>query len=235
MKDLVIVSCCYSEARPEYYARYADRLETSLAKWAPGIDVKMFRDGWPPGSPPHGEMHYGFKFYAMKHCFERGYRRAIWMDAGTEMTGPIDPIIRHLDEHGTALIRGWDLLGEWISDEALAYHKIGREEVMKMKLAGGCLIGIDLDKPLGARFWEEYGALTGKRNLFMCFHSENSAQDGIMKSVLRSDGDGSIISRDPRVKGHRSDEASFSVIMHQLGIVGIPRHEWKEYARTYQC
>ena len=28
----VIVSCCYSEGRPGYYEKYADRLEASLAE-----------------------------------------------------------------------------------------------------------------------------------------------------------------------------------------------------------
>jgi hypothetical protein len=228
-----IVSCCYSEGRPDYYAKYADRLEASLERFHPGTERKIWRDGWPPGSPSHSKLHYGFKFYALLWAIEQGYRRVIWLDAGTELLAPMDPVEDKLKRDGYALLTGPDVLGEWISDGALADLKSSRERAMELKLAGGCLIGLDVSSTIAMIFFAKYRWLAQKTRHFMCYHTEQSIKDGVMRSVLVTDGDNIPLSDDPRVKGHRSDEACFSILMDQLGMTPMTITEWQTFARTY--
>ena len=230
----VIVSCCYSEGRPGYYEKYADRLEASLDRHALGIDRIIWRNGWPPGSPSHSKVHYAFKYWAMLDAFKKGYQYAIWLDAGTELIAPIKPLTDKVEHDGHVLLSGGDPLGKWISDAALARFEVSRDKAMTMKLAGGCLVGLDLRFGHSNFFFSEWGQLAREGKLFMCHHTEQSLQDGgIMRSILRSDGDNTVISTDPRVEGHRSDEACFSLMMDKLGMTGIPLTEWQKIARTY--
>ena len=233
MKEACVVSCCYSEGRPDYYKKFADRLEASLDKFHPDLSRIIWRDSWPPGSPSHSQLHYGFKFYAMQHAFTRGYSQVIWLDAGTELLAPMHPVLDRLNQNGHALLTGPDVLGEWISDGALAYLGATREQAMGLKLAGGCLIGLDLDFVKAAVFFNHYARLAKETRHFMCYHTEQSVKDGVMRSVLVTDVDNVPLSDDPRVKGHRSDEACFSIIMDQLGMEPMDLTEWYKFARTY--
>lgn len=234
MPKRIIVSCCYSEGRPDYYKRFAERLGASLEKWAPDVPRKIFWDSWPPGSPSHSKHHYAFKWFAMEWARQQGAEQAVWLDAGSEALGPLDPIWRRLDRDGHALLVGADCLGTWISDDALAHFGTTRDEAMGMKLAGGCLVGIDFRNERAMKFYEEWGYLAEHSRLFMCGHTDQSIKDGVMRSVLMTDGpDSRVISTDPRVQGHRSDEACFSIMMKDLGMEGMPLTEWNSFMRTY--
>ena len=233
MKNTCVVSCCYSTGDPVRYAKYADRLEASLDKFHPDLPRKVWRDSWPPGSPTHGKLHYAFKFYAIKAAFQQDYERVIWLDAGTELLAPMDPVFKMLDEKGYALLTGPDVLGEWISDGALEYLGATRERAMQLKLAGGCLIGINRESQVARNFFNKYEYLAETTRHFMCYHTEQSVKDGVMRSVLVTDVDNVPLSDDPRVKGHRSDEACFSIIMDQLGMEPMDLTEWYKFARTY--
>lgn len=231
-----IVSCCYAPpdtGRGEYYKKYADRLEASLDKFHPGLPRKIWRDNWPTGSPPHKSLHYAFKYYAMQWARDQGYRRVVWLDAGTELLAPMNPVFQSMDDKGYALLIGPDVLGEWISDGALAHLGSTRERAMELKLAGGCLIGIDFHNSKATLFFSGYEKLTKETRHFMCYHTEQSVKDGVMRSVLLTDGDNIPVSSDPRVKGHRSDEACFSIMMDKLGMHPMDLTEWYKFARTY--
>jgi hypothetical protein len=228
-----IVSCCHSEGRRGYYDQYADRLEASLDQHAVGIDRFIWRDTWPTGSKSHKHAHYAFKWHAIENAFAKGYRYAIWLDAGTQLLAPIRPLMDKLELDGYALLRGGDVLGEWISDAALDHFGFTREQAMGMKLAGGCLVGIDRENPTAMKFYEKWGELARDGKLFMCHHTEQSVKDRVMRSVLVSDGDGSVISHDPRVKGHRSDEACFSLMAERYGMKFMSLTDWYKIARTY--
>ena len=183
-KDTLVVSCCFAPGNPGYYAKYADRLEASLDKFHPDLHRFVWRNTWPKDSPPHKSLHYGFKFYALREAFNRGYRKAIWLDAGTELLAPMDPVFKMLDDRGYALLTGPDVLGEWISDAALAHLGSTRERAMELKLAGGCLIGLDIHNSKAVQFFSAYEKLAKETTLFMAHHTERSVENGVMRSVL---------------------------------------------------
>ena len=107
-------------------------------------------------------------------------------------------------------------LGYWISDQALAEFKTSRDEAMELKLCAGLIVGLDLDTSKGKRFLARWGQLAGS-GLFVTSHSKHCPDS--MRSVQVSDtNEALIMSKDPRFKGHRSDEACFSLMMRDLGI-----------------
>jgi hypothetical protein len=96
------------------------------------------------------------------------------------------------------------------------------------------MIGLDLEHPVGKRFYEAWEKLAKETKLFWCSGAGEAHLNGVLKSVPVSDGDKSeVISFDPRVLGHRSDEACFSVMIEQMGLKPVGLSEWHSYMKTY--
>ena len=228
-----IVTCCYSTTNREYYASYCDRLRTSLEEHCKQYAFLPWRTEWPPGSPAHLEYPYAFKYYAVKDAWERGYRYAMWLDAGTQAVASIEPLWERIYSHGYILLKGADNLSKWISDYALEKYGYTREQAKTMSLAGGCLIGLDSQHPRAQEFFKHWGYLVQDKKLLMGANRRAKEQNGIMRSLLLSDADASEISKDPTVEGHRSDESCFTLLMDRLGMDPINYTEWQKVCRTY--
>lgn len=228
-----IVSCCYSETNREYYASYWQRLETSLQQYAPNCAHICWRNEWPPGSPAHLPMPYAFKYYAVKDALQKGYTQVMWLDAGTQAIAPIQPLWDRIASHGYVLLGGCDELSKWISDYALEKFGYTRDQAKGMKLAGGCLVGIDSTSPKAMEFFDEWGKLVRDRKLLMGANRKARECGGVMRSLMLSDHDESVISEDPTVEGHRSDESCFSLLMDKLKMEPINYTEWLAVCKTY--
>jgi len=234
MNDRVIVSCCFAPHNPEYYAKFADRLEASLGQYGMGADVHIYRKFWPPGSPSHQESTYSFKWWAVKAMFDQGYRYVMWLDAGTQALAPLTPLWDRLKSMGHIILRGADNLGKWISDEALKYFGVTREEAFTKTLCGGCIVALDRDNPIAMKFFEKWGEIAKVKTL-MTGANRRLGLDGnnVMRSLLLADADSSIISLDPRVEGHRSDESCFTLMIEQLGMEPLSYTDWQTVCKTY--
>src|SRR3990172_6257064 len=104
MKDRIIVSCCYSETRAEYYQGFAARLESSLDKFAPDTKRNIWRSACPPGSPSHSQLHYAFKYWAVNHEVQNGHQYVMWLDAGTEVLASLGPLWERIERDGYVLV-----------------------------------------------------------------------------------------------------------------------------------
>jgi len=207
--------CITSVGCRERYVPYLDRLEASLKRWNPNLPRLFFRDCWPPKSPPHQTSHYEFKAHAMKAVYWAGFNVGIWLDAACEVVGDLSPILQRLEETGYYLTAGNEPLGEWISDQALAKYGMSRDQAMDLKLCGGAIVAIDFRRAeiLGWPFLQEWLRLA-EDGLFYTSHSEFAPDK--MTSLRVSDGPKKEVhSTDPRFKGHRSDEACFSLMLHK--------------------
>jgi hypothetical protein len=227
------VSCCYSPHNFGYYRGYADRLERSLDDFGPDADRIIWRNSFPPGSPPHQVMPYAFKFYAVKDALQKGYRYVMWLDAGTQAIAPIQPLWDRINSYGYALLSGCDELAKWISDYALRHFGYSREQAKGMKLAGGCLVGLDSQNQKAMEFFQAWGELVKDRKLLMGANRKAREYGGIMRSLMLSDHDESVISDDPTVEGHRSDESCFSLLMDRMRMEPITYTEWLAVCKTY--
>lgn len=233
MRDRVIVSCCYSPHNFGYYNSYADRLERSLDTFGPDADRIIWRKEWPTGSPPHEAFPYGFKYYAVRDAFQKGYRYVMWLDAGTEAIAPIEPLWDRIKLLGYILLHGTDSLSKWISDYALEKFGYSRGQAKALKLAGGCLIGLDAQNSTAKGFYDRWLGIVQDRKLLMGANRKPREMSGVMRSLMLSDADESIISTDPEVEGHRSDESCFSIVMDQMGMEPLSYYEWQKVCKTY--
>ena len=193
---------------------YLDRMETSLREHGWEGDLILYRNEYPPGSPTHQELHYGFKYYAVAEAKRRGYKQVLWLDAAIYAVGPVHLLFERIGVDGYLITEEGNILGHWISDQALVHFGVSRDDAMMLRLMGGCTIGLDFQWEVANKFFEGWGGLAQTR-LFISAHSK--AQPDRMRSLLVSDLDESlIISEDPRCHGHRSDEACLSLLARTL-------------------
>jgi hypothetical protein len=210
--------CITSVGCRDRYVPYLDRLEASLRAHAPNIPRLFFRDVWPPQSPTHQENHYAFKVHAMHSVYWAGFDIGIWLDAACEVIGDLAPIIEVVRSKGYYIAAGDEPLGEWVSDQALDKFQVSRDEAMKLKLCGGAIVAVNFRavEALGYEFVKQWKELS-EQGLFYTSHSEHSPDR--MRSLRVSDGPArEVHSLDPRCKGHRSDEACFSLMLHERGL-----------------
>lgn len=208
--------CITSVGARARYTPYLDRLEASLKKHCPNIPRLFFRDCWPPGSPTHQENHYAFKAHAMRAVYWAGFDIGIWLDSACEVLQDPAPIIQQIIEKGYYIVHGPEPLGEWISDQALDHFGHSRDYAMTLNLCGGAIVGLNFKSDFGFPFLAEWTALAGN-GFFYTSHSKYCPDK--MTSLMVSDHDENVIvSRDPRFKGHRSDEACFSMMLDRRGI-----------------
>lgn len=223
-----IVSCSYSpDGR---YHKYGRRLEESLQKHGYNGGLKIWTDSFPPNAPPHQQMHYAFKYHAVKWAVDQGFDQVMWLDAAAYAVANIEPVWNEIEKRGVYIVAGTEPLGEWISDQALAHFKTTRDDAMKLYLCGGAIVGLWTRRLVAQSFlgiWENLAA----SGLFISAHSKYAPDK--MKSLWVQDGnDNLVISEDPRVKGHRSDEACFSLVLRDLGIEPGNVYDWNNYIRT---
>lgn len=221
----------------ERYLPYLGRLISSLlAQGKPADAFVKWSEKWPPGSPPHGDLHYAFKFHAVKHMFDQGCDEIMWLDAACRAVGDVTPVWEETARRGVYVVYGdtiFEPLGEWISDAALDYFHVTRDEAMKIPLCGGAVVGLDMRQSKAIDFFAKWGELV-KTKLFMSAHSRYSPER--MRSLLFMDQpsglDGPVISEDPRVKEHRSDEACFALMLRELDVEPVPVSTWNMSIRT---
>lgn len=185
-----------------WYPKGLDRLQASIKKYSPEIDVIGWRDEYPPGCPPHQKIPYAFKPYAFKHARGRGYRSAIWLDSAAWAVRDVTPVFEGIERDGCYLQNGGHNTGQWCSDAALVTLGVTRDEAMKMGHLTACIMGLDFTNETTCKFLDQWLAY---------------ADDGITFPGAWTNKNGEV-SKDPRVKGHRHDQTAASVLSLRLGM-----------------
>lgn len=201
-------TCVLTVAAGRWYPLGQRRLLASLRTHGFEADVLAWTDRMPPGAPPHERTPYAFKPFAFEHARSRGYERAIWMDCSLVALRPLDRLVRWIDEHGSYLgLQKSHRLGEWISDAALAALRMDRDEALALHAVDACLVGLDFRDARAAAFLERWLA---------------HALDGVSFPGAWTN-ERAEVSADPRVKGHRHDQAVAGALAHRLG---LPLRRW---------
>jgi hypothetical protein len=205
-----------SLATPSFATSLA-RLERSLDRVGFRGARRLWRPGsWPAGAPTHEEVPFAFKPFCLAEAQEAGYRQVLWLDATCIAVRPLGAILDALEACGCALFRnGGRRLGEWASDEALAALGLDRELALRLPELNACVVGLDLDHPLGSAFLERWLAAardgTAFRGTRRRLRSADEYQAVKWNLASRSSCDG-------RVRGHRHDQTVAGAIAHQLGL-----------------
>ena len=106
-----------------------ERLGDSLERVGFSGDYLYWGEALPAGCPSHFEAPFAFKTYCFQIAQSMGYQQVLWMDSACIAIRSLDPVFANLSNRGYALFdNNYDqMMGQWISDEALAKNGIDRE------------------------------------------------------------------------------------------------------------
>lgn len=166
-------------------------------------------DRFPPASPPHSEVPYAFKAYAIQAAFERGYREVLWVDSSIVPIRPLEPLWKLIEQQGYWFsenlpqgqlnVAPWNC-GQWCADSALQPLGITREEAFQIPHVIGTAFGLNFNHQVARHFFEEFLRLAQERTTF--------------QGPWRNDD--LEASKDARVLGHRHDQTVLSVLAHRF-------------------
>ncbi len=207
------------------YPELGAKTQRFCTRWAPDCWQMFWNGEYPHGCPKHSQSMYAFKIFALREAIAAGFRYILWMDTAFQPVAPLDRLWALIERDGWyAPQQGDSKLGEWCSDGALRRFHLTRENAMLIPLAFSGLVGLDMrsERALGImewwRCWMEQGTFNGP-------HANDPGVDTyVWGNKLRGH-----CSHDPRVFGHRHDEAALSFVLHTLGLTpglhGIIAHE----------
>lgn len=188
------------------YAKALMRLELSLKQVGFDGTWKGINDYDHIVSPHHkgpGSIPYAFKAFSIKKAIEEGADLILWADSVVYATKSIDPVFKHIEEHGYLLFDNIGFsIGDYTSDACLHQWGMTREEAFNSKMLMCCLMGFNVHNPQATEFLRKY---------------IDAALDGLSYPGDWHNGDLQV-SRDMRVKGHRHDQSTASIIAKQMGL-----------------
>jgi hypothetical protein len=157
-----------------------------------GIDLLCWYDCFPEGSRSHDESPYGFKVFAIKSAYEKGYTSILWLDSPAyAVKEDISPIFDKIEKEGYYAMSHIDPLENWVSLRAMHEFNTVPHDLYGLNLPSGSCYGFDLSNK------DIY-------NLFSEF--EVSEKDGLFKSEPIAEG-----------KWHRHDEAVLALLLLDYG------------------
>ena len=195
--------CVITVGVGNWYPLGLDRLTASLKRVNFQGELLSWRNEYPPDSPTHQQIKYGFKAYAFAEARRRGFDSALWLDCSCWAIRPLEPLFEHIEEQGYAFFNSGWLTGTWCSDAALPLLGITREQSFSIPMIAATYMGVRFGHPQADEFLRQF---------------MHHAKDGSFNGPATNDANAA--STDPRVRGHRYDQTAASVIVHRLGLSG---------------
>lgn len=187
------------------------RLEQSLKRVKFDGDFVPLVGNYPVGCPVHLDSPYAFKPFCFMEAKKRGYELILWIDSSGVVIRPLDFLFNEMEKEGYVLFKMVDtILGEWCSDEALVSLGVTREEALRIPGNINGVIGLNMRNEKAIEFlnrWYEK-ALDGVS--FRGTRDSNITYRDIQCNRNQ------VISKHPRVRGHRRAATAAGVIANQL-------------------
>lgn len=200
--------CIINLGNGAWYPRGQARLVNSLkAVGYPGT-VFAWTNESDVGAPPHATLPYAFKLGAFNRAKEAGFDTILWCDCAVWAWHDLEPIFKHIDEHGHVFFQGGWNCAQWTSDACLAKMGVSRDTVEPMPHYMACCMGLSLKSDKSREFLRILTAYS---------------LDGITFPGPWNNN-GNCCSTDPRCLGHRHDQAVGSIVAAQLGMETIVGH-----------
>lgn len=193
------------------------RLEESLRRVGFEGDYISWGDRLPDGCPEHFEAPFAFKTYCIYTAKSLGYQQILWMDSACIAIRSLKPIFHHIEANGYVMFNNnYDqMMGQWISDEALAQNGMTRNEAMLIPELPCSVLGLDMNSELATSFLDNWHKIM----------ADGVTARGIRKKIENWDQYQAIfwnrdhcISSDPRARGHRCDQPAAGIVAHRLGM-----------------
>lgn len=141
-----------------------------------------------------------------------GYRFVLWMDVSFMPVAHLEPLWDRIEGQGWFAPKQGDArLGTWASDAALDGYGISRDVASEIPMCFSGLVGIDTQSAMGRKVVLQWRALA---DTFAGAHYNRPGEE-IKPMGNKTTGH---CSNDPRVEGHRHDEAALSFALWSLGL-----------------
>lgn len=193
---------CVVNFANNWFVKGQQRLKETFRRHGYNGDFLFFNNESELNCPPHGEVPYAFKAYALMLARERGYRYVLWVDSSVYAVKPVKLAFDRIERDGYLLLNGGWNTGQWCSDAALATLEITREDSFGYPHMMACVMGLDLHAVKAQHFLQRYYEL---------------ANDGVTFKGAWTNKNHEV-SDDERVLGHRHDQTAASVIATKLGM-----------------
>ncbi len=187
-KDICFVTYCFGDQR---YFEQLDRLKKSILDLIPDANLLFYVDELPPGARPFGQSLYGGKPHAIAEA-KKNFSKVLWLDPAMIL---VDSNLNDFDDVYFAAVKDDHFLNPFISNQALDFFGVSRNEIEDVHLVGGSLYYFDFE-----------------------FKVVQDIFDMWIKSEIHNmfDGEGQVHTGASR--GHRSDEALMALAMWKYGV-----------------
>lgn len=176
------------------------RLKESLDRVGWAGDTKLFTSN-DFHCTPHSKVPYGFKAHILDWAWKANYDQVIWVDASFWAVRNLDSLFDKIKQEGILIQNSGYPLGQWASDDSLAYYKLSRDDMMTNMMYSGGFVGLDLTQEKAQNWLTKFyrAAVDGR-----CFKGSWTNRNN-------------EVSTDPRCKGHRHDMIVGTVLLNQMG------------------
>ena len=207
--------CIINVAVSNWYPNGQLRLHKSLLEQNFKSDFIGWINTWPPNSPPHKSLPYGFKSYAFQEAIRQGYETILWLDASCWAIRPLEPLFDAIEAEGHVFSHEGAFAGNWLKDEAYATLNTTREQAMTIPVLGGMFMGVCLQNSRSQQWLRRFiEVCQDGKTLPGHFHNVNNC-----------------VSKDPRCLGHIGDQTVASIIAFQLGMALSSPPRWRDWAK----
>lgn len=206
-----------------WYPRGLSRMVNEFARVSPGYEITSWVNCYPPGTPKESEYPqdgynyrpYIAKPFAMAEALHQDADVAILLDAAFYPIRDIFPLIEHIAQTGYYFCRNGHMAGEWASDEALRMLNVHRSYALGVEEISSYCVGLNFRhwehgfdcRLLASRWAHSWRAIPGPHT-----NSAHATETG------RNTG---FCSKHPKVKGHRHDQTTLSILAHGLGMTNL--------------
>lgn len=120
-----------------------DRLQESIKKFHPEAELFFYRKDAAVGKPFRESM-YGFKPHVIQQALTAGHTKVVYLDATVVLLAKLDYYDSKTAEHkGVLAVQDDNKLHRFVSDRALNYFQVHREDAKDMHLVGGSFYYFD--------------------------------------------------------------------------------------------
>ncbi len=196
----------------------------------------------PAGCPPHEEVPFAMKYHAL-YPWRDKYDSLIWADACILPVRSMEPLWRHIEEHGAMVMRNGFANYEWTADSA--YPELfpdcftrGQFEGMEEARATnrniehviGGFFGLSMRHPVGRAILEEMWRLAQTRAF--CGPTRNAVHEDWADKVGSYDSPDCNECGPEDVRGHRHDQTALSVVAWRNGVQLVEPPQFLVYGKA---
>lgn len=189
------------------------RLSESLRDVGWGGSTRFWYNEYPDNCPTHQEMPYAFKVYAVEEAHRNGARFILWCDSSVWAIKNPEPIFAKIQDQGYWFWKTGYYSDAWCNDAILKAHNITREQAHDIDMISASIMGFDMEHP--------------KTKEFMLRWRKDCDAGLFAGPWIKQSGDPEL----PPYMGHRHDQSSASLIIHELG---LDVEMWGENAQYWE-